>query len=143
MFILSRFPGRCLMFLSLSLYVCICEDHFHTKQFFQPLDRGTYLYTGPCGPNPCLHGLCSQFGTSYIWLGYSGWAVSTCSYKNVQCFILTVRFVPTSYLISGVVTRVIRRVSHVEQELLILPGHLSSPHDCHGVVLHFVYFNVT
>ena len=32
MFILSRFPERCWMFLSLSLYVCICEDHFRTTQ---------------------------------------------------------------------------------------------------------------
>jgi hypothetical protein len=32
MCILSRFPGRCWKFLSLSLYVRICEDHFRTTQ---------------------------------------------------------------------------------------------------------------
>ena len=40
---------------------------------------------------------------------------------------------PHSWLITGFVTRVQRRVPLVEQELLILPGHLSSPPVFSGV----------
>ena len=38
-----------------------------------------------------------------------------------------------SWLITGFVTRLTRRVSLVEQELLTLPGHLSSPPVSSGV----------
>ena len=43
------------------------------------------------------------------------------------------RSFPHSWLISGFVTRLTRRVSLVEQELLTLPGHLSSPPVFSGV----------
>ena len=45
----------------------------------------------------------------------------------------TSRSFPHSRLITGFVTRLTRRVSLVEQELLTLPVHLRSPPDCSGV----------
>jgi hypothetical protein len=42
------------------------------------------------------------------------------------------QFFPHSWLITGFVTRLTRRVSLVEQELLALPEHLSSPPDLSG-----------
>ena len=45
----------------------------------------------------------------------------------------TSRSFPRSWLITGFVTRLTRRVSLVEQELFTLPKHLSSPPICSGV----------
>ena len=45
----------------------------------------------------------------------------------------TSRSFPHSWLITGFVTRLTRLVPLVEQELLILPEHLSSPPVCSGV----------
>ena len=45
----------------------------------------------------------------------------------------TSRSFPRSWLITGIVTRLTRRVSLVEQELLILPEHLGSPPVFSGV----------
>jgi hypothetical protein len=54
---------------------------------------------------------------------------------------------PHSWLITGFVTRLTRRVSLVEQELITLPEHLSSPPDFSGVrdtrslvLYHYLYF---
>ena len=44
------------------------------------------------------------------------------------------------YLITALVTRVARRVSHVEQELLTIPEHLSSPSVSSGV--NFILLNL-
>jgi hypothetical protein len=45
----------------------------------------------------------------------------------VPLVVSTSRFFPHSWLITGFVTRLTRRVSLVGQELPTLPGHLSSP----------------
>jgi hypothetical protein len=49
------------------------------------------------------------------------------SQMNVPLVLDTSRSFPHSWFITGFVTILIRRVSLVEQELLILPKHLSSP----------------
>ena len=48
-------------------------------------------------------------------------------------FVITIKSFPHSWLIVGFVKRVTRRVPHVEQELLILPEHISSPLTFSGV----------
>jgi hypothetical protein len=61
----------------------------------------------------------------------------------------TSRSFPHSRLITGFVTRLTRRVSLVEQELLILPEHLSSPPVFSGVrvtrplVLYVCRYSIT
>ena len=49
---------------------------------------------------------------------------------------------PHSWLITGCLTRLIRRVPLVEQELLTLPEHLSSPRFLVGFVLRDLQFYV-
>ena len=44
----------------------------------------------------------------------------------VPFVVITIRSIPLSWLVTGFVTRVTRRVPHVEQELLTLPEHMSS-----------------
>jgi hypothetical protein len=51
----------------------------------------------------------------------------------VPLVVSTSRFFPRSWLITGFVTRLTRRVSLVEQELLTLPEHMSSPLVFNGV----------
>ena len=54
--------------------------------------------------------------------------------------VITFRSFSHSWLITGFLTRVTRRVPHVEQELPTLPEHMSSPPDCCGV--HVIRFLV-
>jgi hypothetical protein len=62
------------------------------------------------------------------WLGWPLWNICvTYDHGYVPLVVNTSRFYPHSWLISGFVTRLIRRVPLVEQELLTLPEHLSSP----------------
>ena len=51
----------------------------------------------------------------------------------VPLVVNTSRFFPCSWLITGFITRLTRRVSLVEQELPTLPEHLSSPPVFSGV----------
>ena len=53
----------------------------------------------------------------------------------VPLVVNTSRSFPRSWLTTGFVTRLTRRVSLEEQELLTFPGHLSSPRFCVGFVL--------
>jgi len=48
-------------------------------------------------------------------------------HRYVPFVVITIRSFPYSWLITGFVTRVTRWVPHVEQELLPLQEHLSSP----------------
>ena len=50
--------------------------------------------------------------------------------------VITFRSFPDSWIIIGFVTRVTRRLPLVEQELLTLPEHMSSPPVFYGLVLH-------
>jgi hypothetical protein len=62
------------------------------------------------------------------WLGWPLWNICvTNDHGYVPLVVNTSRFYPHSWLISGFVTRLIRRVPLVEQDLLTLPEHLSSP----------------
>jgi len=62
------------------------------------------------------------------WLGWPIWNICvTNDHGYVPLVVITFRSFPHSWLIAGFVTRLIRRVPHVEQELLTLPEHLSSP----------------
>ena len=54
-------------------------------------------------------------------------------YGYVPLVVNTSRSFPRSWLITGFVVRLTRRVSLVEQELLTLPEHLSSPSVLSGV----------
>jgi hypothetical protein len=59
-----------------------------------------------------------------------GWPLCVCVTNNhgyVPLVVNTSRSFPRSWLITEFVTRLTRRVSLVEQELLTLPEHLSSP----------------
>ena len=53
--------------------------------------------------------------------------------RYVPLVVSTSRSFPRSWLITGFVTRITRRVSLVEQQLPILPVHLSSPPAFNGV----------
>ena len=68
------------------------------------------------------------------WLGWPLWNICV---NNDHGYVLLVantsRFFPHSRFITGFVTRLTRRVPLVEQELLILPEHLSSPPVFSGV----------
>jgi hypothetical protein len=46
--------------------------------------------------------------------------------KYIHFILITIQFFPHSWLITGFVTRLTRRVSHMGQELPTLPEHLSS-----------------
>ena len=56
-------------------------------------------------------------------------------HRYVPFVVITIRSFPHSWLITGIVTRVTQRVPHVEQELLTLPEHMSSPPVWVGFVL--------
>ena len=62
---------------------------------------------------------------------------STNQYQQSEQPLLTFR---RSWLITGFVTRITRRVSLVEQELLTIPEHLSSPPVFSGFVLLDLWF---
>ena len=62
------------------------------------------------------------------WLGWPLWNICVKNdHGHVPLVISTSRSFPHSRLITGFVARLTRRVSLVEQELSILPEHLSSP----------------
>ena len=62
------------------------------------------------------------------WLGWPLWNICvTNNHRYVPLIVNTSRSFPHSWFITGFVTRLTRRVSLVEQELLTLPEHLSSP----------------
>ncbi len=68
------------------------------------------------------------------WLGWPLWAICvTNDHGYVPLVVNTSRSFRHSWLITGFVTRLTRRVSLVEQELLTLPVHLSSPPVFSGV----------
>jgi hypothetical protein len=56
--------------------------------------------------------------------------------------VIIIRSFPYSRLITGFVTRVARRIPHVEKELGALPEHLSSHLVLVGFVLLDLYFSV-
>jgi hypothetical protein len=62
------------------------------------------------------------------WLSWPLWNICvTNNHRYVPLVVNTSRSFPHSRLITGFVTRLTRRVPLVEQELLTLPEHLSSP----------------
>ena len=62
------------------------------------------------------------------WLGWPLWNVCVTNDNGyVPLVVNTFRSFPHSWLITGFVTRLTWRVLLVEQELIILPEHLSSP----------------
>ena len=70
----------------------------------------------------------SKILRSPSWLGWPLWNICVTNDHGYVPFIVnTSRSFPRSRLITGFVTRLTRRVSLVEQELLTLPEHLSSP----------------
>jgi hypothetical protein len=72
--------------------------------------------------------------TSPPWLGWSLWIICvTSDHGYVPLVVSTSRSFPNSRLITGFVTRLTRRVPLVEQKLLTLPEHLSSPSVFSGV----------
>ena len=68
------------------------------------------------------------------WLGWPLWNICVPNdHGYVPLVVNTSRSFPHSFLITGFVTRLTRQVALVEQELLTLPEHLSSPQDFSGV----------
>jgi hypothetical protein len=68
------------------------------------------------------------------WHGWPLWNICVTNYHRYVTLLLnTSRSFPHSWLITGFVTRLTRRVPQVEQELPILPEHLSSPRFLCGV----------
>ena len=61
-------------------------------------------------------------------------------HKYALFVVITIRSFPHSWLITGSVTRVPRRVPHVEQGLFTLPVNMSSPPFLVGFVLPDLYF---
>jgi len=66
------------------------------------------------------------YGRHHDWVDHYGISVSD-DHGYVPLVVNTSRSFPRSWLITGFVTRLTRRVSLVEQKLLTLPEHLSSP----------------
>ena len=64
----------------------------------------------------------------------------TNDHENIVFVIVTIRSLPHSRLITGFVTRVIRHVPHVEQELFNHPEYISSHPHFSGVRVFFVMF---
>jgi len=52
---------------------------------------------------------------------------------GTEIIVITILSFPRSCLITGFVTRLTLWVPHMEQELLTIPGHLSSLHVLNGV----------
>jgi multidrug transporter EmrE-like cation transporter len=68
------------------------------------------------------------------WLGWPLWNICVTNYHGyVPLVVSTSRSFPRSWLITGCLTTLTRRVSLVEQELFTLPEHLSSPPVFSGV----------
>jgi len=68
------------------------------------------------------------------WLGWPLWNICVTNDQGyVPLFLNTSLFFPHSWLITGFVTRLTRRVPLMEQELLTLPEHLRSPPVFRGV----------
>jgi hypothetical protein len=68
------------------------------------------------------------------WLGWPLWNICvTSDHEYVSLVVSTSRSFPHSWFITGFITRLARRMSLVEQELLTLPDHLSSPPVFSGV----------
>ena len=68
------------------------------------------------------------YGRHAPWLGWPLWNICvTNDHRYVPLVASTSRSFPHSWLITGFVTRLTRRVPLVEQELLTHPEHLSSP----------------
>ena len=68
------------------------------------------------------------------WLGWPLWNICvTKDHEYVPLVVNTSRSFPHSWLITWFVTRLTRQVSLVEQELLTLPEHMSSPPVFSGV----------
>jgi hypothetical protein len=65
--------------------------------------------------------------TTWTWLGWPLWNICVTNDHGYVSLVNTSRSFPHSRLITGFVTRLTRRVPLVEQELLTLPEHLSSP----------------
>ena len=64
-----------------------------------------------------------EMWNNFKWLGWPLWNICvTNDHGYVPLFVNTSRFFPHSWLITGFVTRLTRRVSLMEQELLTLPG---------------------
>jgi hypothetical protein len=74
--------------------------------------------------------------TSSPWLGWPLWNICVTNDHGIVLIVVnTSRSFPHSRFITEFVTKLTRRVPLVEQELLILPEHLSSP----PVLVGFAY----
>jgi hypothetical protein len=74
-----------------------------------------------------LKSITSKVLRSPLWLGWPLWNICVKNYhRYVPLVVNTSQSFPHSWLITGFITRVTRRVPLVEQELLTLLGHLSS-----------------
>ena len=92
--------------------------------------------TEPRVPFGKVEVITSKILRSPPWLGWPLWNICvTNDHGYVPLVVNTSRSFPHSRLITGFVTRLTRRVSLVEQELLTLPEHLSSPPVLVGFVL--------
>jgi hypothetical protein len=90
--------------------------------------------TEPRVPFGKVEVIISNILLSPAWLGWPLWNICvTNDHGYVPLVINTSRSFPHSQLITGFVTRLTRRMPLVEQELLILPEHLSSPSVFSGV----------
>ena len=81
----------------------------------------------------------TTWNTLQPWLGWPLWIICV---PNEQGYVTLVvnssRSFPHSWLINGCVTRLTRRMPRMEQELLTLPEHLSSP----PVLVGFLVLNL-
>jgi hypothetical protein len=75
-----------------------------------------------------IHIMWNKYTVTPPRLGWPLWnSCVTNDHGYVPLVLNTSRSFPRSWFITGFVTRLTRRVSLVEQELLIFPEHLSSP----------------
>ena len=90
--------------------------------------------TEPRVPFSKVEVITSKMLRSPPWLGWPLWNICiTNDHGYVPLVVKTSRSLPHSRLITGFVTRLTRRVPLVEQELLTLQEHLSSPPVFSGV----------
>jgi hypothetical protein len=112
------------LFLGEGLY-CLalaCKNWYYIIYLLK--EEGKCVYIGMCF-NLSLHPWQGNFDR-LLWMCILQW--------SLDCLALTINYnFPRSWLITGFVTRLTRRVSLVERELLTLQEHMSSPPVFSGV----------
>jgi hypothetical protein len=126
------FSGVCVT-RSLVLYVCFV-DRYLSFCTFSCGDRKIFEVMTSTLPKGIIGSVASLLAAT-LYQGNPDNICVTNDHGYVPLVVNTSRSFPHSRLINGFVTRLTRQVPLVEQELLTLPEHMSSPRFFVGVLL--------